>query len=57
MQTNSVGITLESFEEIKNIVGVAAGKSKADAIYAIAKFNSNFILVTDEGAAKRILEL
>jgi len=57
MQTNSVGITLESFGEIKNIVGVAAGKSKADAIYAIAKFNSNFILVTDEGAAKRILEL
>lgn len=57
MQTNSVGITLENFEEIKNVVGVAAGRSKAEAIYAVAKFNSNFILVTDEEAAKRILEL
>jgi len=55
MQTNSVGISLENFKEIKDSVGVAAGKSKAEAIYALAKFNSNFILITDEGAAKRIL--
>lgn len=57
MQTNSVGITLENFKTIKNAVGVAAGSSKAEAIYAISKFNNNFILVTDEAAAKRILEL
>lgn len=57
MQTNSVGITLENFKVIKNAVGVAAGSSKAEAIYAISKFNNNFILVTDEAAAKRILEL
>lgn len=57
MQTNSVGITLENFKVIKNAVGVAAGSSKAEAIYAISKFNNNFILVTDEVAAKRILEL
>ena len=57
MQINSVGITLENFKEIKNAIGVAAGKSKAEAIYAISKFKSNFILVTDEAAAKRILEL
>lgn len=57
MQTNSVGITLENFKVIKNAVGVAAGSSKAEAIYAISKFNNNFILVTDEVTAKRILEL
>jgi|LAHS01.1.fsa_nt_gb central glycolytic genes regulator len=57
MQTNSVGITLENFKEINNAIGVAAGSSKAEAIYAVSKFNNNFILVTDEAAAKRILEL
>lgn len=57
MQTNSVGISLDNFKEIKNSIGVAAGKSKAEAIYAISKFNNNFILVTDEAAARRILEL
>lgn len=57
MQTNSVGMTLKNFVEIKNKVGVAAGKSKAEAISAIAKFNSNFILVTDENTAKIILDL
>jgi len=57
MQINSVGITLENFKVIKTAVGVAAGSSKAEAIYAISKFNNNFILVTDEAAAKRILEL
>ncbi|MFA9424317.1 MAG: sugar-binding transcriptional regulator [Sedimentibacter sp.] len=57
MQINSVGITLEGFKEMKNAIGVAAGRSKAEAIYAISKFNNNFILVTDEAAAKRILEL
>lgn len=57
IQANSVGITLESFQEIKNAVGVAAGISKAEAIYAFSKFNNNFILVTDETTAKRILDL
>lgn len=57
MQTNSVGITLEDFKTMENAVGVAAGRSKAEAIYAISKFNNNFILVTDEAAATRILEL
>lgn len=57
IETNSVGITLENFKVIKNAVGVAAGSSKAEAIYAISKFNNNFILVTDEAAAKKILEL
>jgi central glycolytic genes regulator len=57
MQTNSVGITLDNFKNVKNAVGVAAGSSKAEAIYAISKFNNNFILVTDEATAKKILEI
>lgn len=57
MQTNSVGLTLESFNEINCIIGVAAGRTKAEAIYAVSRFSNNFILVTDEAAARRILEL
>lgn len=57
MQTNSVGITLENLKEISNVVGVAAGSSKAEAIYAVSKFYNDYILVTDESAAKKILEL
>lgn len=57
IETNSVGITLDNFKTIKNAIGVAAGSSKAEAIYAFSKFNNNFILVTDEAAAIRILEL
>lgn len=57
MQTNSVGISLDNFKDINNAIGVAAGSSKAEAIYAVSKFNNNFILVTDEAAAKRILKL
>ncbi|WMJ76373.1 MULTISPECIES: sugar-binding transcriptional regulator [unclassified Sedimentibacter] len=57
MHTNSVGITMDNFRSIKNAVGVAGGSSKAEAIYSISKFNNNFILITDEAAAKRILEL
>ncbi|MDF2676024.1 MAG: sugar-binding transcriptional regulator [Bacillota bacterium] len=57
LQMNTVGITLESFNEIKNCVGVAAGSTKAEAIYAFSKFNNNFILVTDEATASKILNL
>ncbi len=57
IETNSVGITLDNFKTIKNAIGVAAGSSKAEAIYAFSKFNNNFILVTDEAAATRILKL
>jgi len=57
MQTNSVGISIENYNQIKDVVAVAAGSSKAEAIYAISKFNNNFILVTDEGAANKILSL
>ncbi len=57
IETNSVGITPDNFKTIKNAIGVAAGSSKAEAIYAFSKFNNNFILVTDEAAAMRILEL
>ena len=57
MQANSIGITLDNFKEINTAIAVAAGSSKAEAIYAVSKFSNNFILVTDEAAARRILEL
>lgn len=57
MQTNSAGISIRGLNKISKMVGVAAGKHKAEAIYAISKINKEFILVTDEGAARKILSL
>lgn len=57
MHTDSAGISLKKIDRIKNVIGIAAGDNKAEAIYAFSKFNKNFILVTDESAARKILSL
>ncbi len=57
MHTDSAGIPIEKFHQVKDAIGIAAGANKAEVIYSFAKFNKNFILVTDESAAKKILSL
>ncbi len=54
--TNTVGITYEKYLDLKNIVGIASGEQKADAIIAISKLNPNLVLVIDEELANRVLE-
>jgi len=54
---NTIGIRLEDLENIPNIISVAGGKSKANAIIAALKHNYGQTLITDEGAAKEILNL
>ena len=40
---------------LKNVIAVAGGSSKAKAIHAYMKQALDSILVTDEGAAKELL--
>lgn len=55
--TPIIGIRNEDIKKIKNSMAVAAGKSKAEAIVAIEINNSNSILITDEGAAREIINI
>lgn len=56
-ETGTVGIKLEQYKELKNIIGIAGGKNKAEAILSISKINKNLVLITDESAAYRMLDL
>ncbi|OLS03842.1 sugar-binding transcriptional regulator [Tissierella creatinophila] len=53
----TIGLSLKRFKKIENLIGVAGGEEKAEAIMAISSLNTNMILVTDESAAKRILKI
>lgn len=57
LETSTIGISLEDFEGIKTVVGVAGGEEKAEAIIATSKLHSNMTLITDEGAARKILSM
>lgn len=56
-ESSTVGLSLESFKKVKNIIGVACGSNKAEAILAISSLSSNMTIVIDEGAARKILSL
>ncbi len=56
-ETSTIGIDLGSFKATKNAIGIAGGTRKAEAIMAISKIKKDLILITDEGAANKILEL
>lgn len=55
--TPTIGVINESIHNIKNLIAIAAGKNKAEAIIAIEINNPNSILITDEGAAKEIINI
>ncbi|MFD0957944.1 sugar-binding transcriptional regulator [Paenibacillus chungangensis] len=55
MQT--VGLRLEDIVNTEVVIGVAGGKSKADAIASIMRFGHNDVLITDEAAATAIVEM
>lgn len=54
--TSSIGIVNEEIDKISILIAVAGGSSKAEAILAIVRNNHNGTLVTDEGAARKIVE-
>ena len=53
----TIGLSLKRFKKIENLIGVAGGEEKAEAIIAISSLNNNMVLVTDESCAKRILKI
>lgn len=54
---NTVGLSIERFKGIKEVIGVAAREEKAEAILSIARLNPDMTLITDEFAARKILEI
>jgi len=56
-ETSTVGLSLVDFENISTVIGVACGEEKAEAIMSISSLHNNMVLITDEGAARKILKL
>lgn len=55
--TPTIGVKYNSIKNIHNLMAIAAGKGKAEAIMAIEINNSNSTLITDEGAAREIINI
>ena len=55
--TSAIRVNYEDVKKINTMVAVAGGRHKAEAIYAVCNNNSNRVLITDEGAARAILDL
>ena len=53
----TVGLSLEDFQNIEKLIGVAGGKDKAKAIISITSLRKNMTIITDEGAAKQIIKI
>ncbi len=54
---SGLGLPEDSFSRIPTVMAVAAGSRKAEAILAVSRHHKNTCLITDEGAANRILAL
>ncbi len=54
-ESKTIGLTLDDFLKVKNVIGVACGLSKAEAIMSICSLRDDIVLVIDEGVAKKIL--
>lgn len=57
LETKTIGLNIENFKKMKNLIGVAGGYNKGDSIISVSKLNKNIDLVIDEGASKRIIEV
>lgn len=54
-EISTIGIKLEKFKSTKNLIAVAGGSDKAQAIASISKLNKNLVLICDESVAKKII--
>ncbi len=55
--TTSVGLTIADLKNIRIVIAIAGGANKAPAIQAFLRYHSPTVLITDEGAARKLLEL
>lgn len=54
--SNSVGLRFEDLEGVELVVAVGGGRSKADAALAVLSSRHQDVYITDEGAARTMLE-
>lgn len=57
MESSSVGVDLARLSPSCRMMAVAAGESKAEAIIAVMRHREHTLLATDEGAARKMLEI
>src|SRR5665647_1241675 len=50
-----IGLELEDIHNIETIIAVAGGSNKAEAVEAVLRWGFDHILITDEGAAQKII--
>ncbi|MCY6958965.1 sugar-binding transcriptional regulator [Clostridium brassicae] len=55
--TSTAGIKSENTKKIEYRISIAGGQSKAEAIISVQRYNPQNILITDEGAAKEIINI
>ena len=55
-RVKTMGLQLEELDDKRPVITVAGGKSKANAIEAFFRRGPDSVLVTDEGAAKQIIQ-
>ncbi|MGO4888865.1 sugar-binding transcriptional regulator [Anaerobacillus sp. MEB173] len=56
-RVNTIGLQLEDVKQSHSVIAVAGGRSKAAAIAAYMKRNHSDILITDEAAARELLQI
>lgn len=57
LENTPIGINIKDTKKINTHIAVAAGENKVEAIIATEMNNSNAVLVTDESAGRKIVEL
>lgn len=55
-KVRTVGIQIEDLQPSKQIITIAGGESKANAIVSYFKYRKSDLLITDEAAAQQILQ-
>ena len=55
--TNNAGLMLQDLPKIGTVIGVAGGRSKAEAILSVIRASRQDILITDEAAAHYIADM
>lgn len=56
-ESSTVGLSLQDLSNVKDIIGVACGIKKAEAIMAISSLRRDITFIIDEGVARKIIEI
>ncbi len=53
---STVGIDIDHFKRLENLIAIAYGRKKAEAIISVSKINRNMQLITDDECAREIID-